>query len=235
MPNEEPVTDTNGKETEDDLNSEILRITNITSFNIDKLLNSEQEKQELIKLLQELKARNERDMQEEEIEIKLVDASDDLIERVEVRPIEGEAVPHHDLAFNDSDQVDLSEPELFQKMGENTAPSKNNSKINRVESSIREIYGVGEAKQLPISDSEMSDVKENSSIFLGNKIIPPLDSALPYFPPYEKRTPFDAQQFLERIRTMYNDRNVTRNYELLTCKSQSFTQRLAVMGEVLNN
>lgn len=55
------------------------------------------------------------------------------------------------------------------------------------------------------------------------------------FEPKEKvkKAPFDAQRFLERIRTMYNDKNVTRNYELLSCKAQSFSQRLAVLGEIL--
>lgn len=217
------------------MNSEILRITNITSFNIDKLLNSEQEKRDLIKLLQELKARNERDMKEDDVDLKLVDSADDLIERVEGNSIEAETVPHSDPAFNDSEQVNLADLELFEKPVENKAPSKNGSKIGRVESSIREIYGIGEAKELPFTESDMNDGKENGSKFLGNKIVPPSNASLPFFPPYEKRTPFDAQQFLERIRTMYNDKNITRNYEVLMCKTQSYTQRLAVMGEILTN
>lgn len=48
-----------------------------------------------------------------------------------------------------------------------------------------------------------------------------------------KREPFDAQRFLQRIRTLYDDKNVTRNYELLSCKAQSFSQRLAVLGEII--
>lgn len=234
---EEPVAAVNEEEIliDDEMNSEILRIANLTSFNIDKLLNSEQEKQDLIKLLQELKARNERDMKEDDVDIKLMDSSDDLIERVETNSIEAETVPQSEPAFNDSEQVNLSDSELFEKSIENKTPSKNSSKIGRVESSIREIYGIGEATELPFTESEMNEGKENGSKFEGNRIVPPSNASLPFFPPYEKRTPFDAQQFLERIRTMYNDTNITRNYEVLMCKTQSYTQRLAVMGEILTN
>lgn len=44
---------------------------------------------------------------------------------------------------------------------------------------------------------------------------------------------FDAQRFIERIRRSPNGVNVSPNYELLSCKSQSFLQRLAVLGEML--
>lgn len=44
---------------------------------------------------------------------------------------------------------------------------------------------------------------------------------------------FDPQSLLERIRKSNNRKSVTSNYELLTCKSQSFLQRLAVLGEIL--
>lgn len=44
---------------------------------------------------------------------------------------------------------------------------------------------------------------------------------------------FDPQHLIERIRNTYKATNVTSNYELLTCKSQSFLQRLAVLGEIL--
>lgn len=44
---------------------------------------------------------------------------------------------------------------------------------------------------------------------------------------------FDPQQLIERIRRSYDRMHTTPNYELLTCKSQSFLQRLAVLGEML--
>lgn len=48
-----------------------------------------------------------------------------------------------------------------------------------------------------------------------------------------QRKVFDAQQLLERIRKANDSIHVVPNYEMLTCKSQSFLQRLAVLGEML--
>lgn len=44
---------------------------------------------------------------------------------------------------------------------------------------------------------------------------------------------FDPQQLIERIRKSYERMQTIPNYELLTCRSQSFLQRLAVLGEML--
>lgn len=44
---------------------------------------------------------------------------------------------------------------------------------------------------------------------------------------------FDPQNLIERIRKLSNATHVTSNYELLSCKSQTFLQRLAVLGEIL--
>lgn len=46
--------------------------------------------------------------------------------------------------------------------------------------------------------------------------------------------PFDAQRLIERIRRSPNGVHRPPNYELLSCKSQSFLQRLAVLGEMLS-
>lgn len=48
-----------------------------------------------------------------------------------------------------------------------------------------------------------------------------------------QRKVFDAQKLLEQIRKVNNGVHVVSNYEMLTCKSQSFLQRLAVLGEML--
>lgn len=58
----------------------------------------------------------------------------------------------------------------------------------------------------------------------------------PVLEPAEKEsTPktFDPQHLIERIRKTNHRPYVTSNYELLSCKSQSFLQRLAVLGEIL--
>lgn len=44
---------------------------------------------------------------------------------------------------------------------------------------------------------------------------------------------FDAQRLFEFIRETIDDANVSKNYELMGCKSQTFVQRLAVLGETL--
>lgn len=44
---------------------------------------------------------------------------------------------------------------------------------------------------------------------------------------------FDPQHLIERIRKTNHRTYMTSNYELLSCKSQSFLQRLAVLGEIL--
>lgn len=54
-------------------------------------------------------------------------------------------------------------------------------------------------------------------------------------PAEQEPTPksFDPQHLIERIRRNSQRIHVTSNYELLSCKSQSFLQRLAVLGEIL--
>lgn len=44
---------------------------------------------------------------------------------------------------------------------------------------------------------------------------------------------FNAQRLLEFIRETFDDANIPKNYELMGCKSQTFLQRLAVLGEIL--
>lgn len=44
---------------------------------------------------------------------------------------------------------------------------------------------------------------------------------------------FDVQLLIENVRRMYNDSSIYRDYELLSCRSQAFIQRLAVFGEIL--
>lgn len=217
---------------ENDLDREIMHISNMTTFNIDKLLNSEQTKRDLLKLLQELKARNERDMKEDDDEFD--SDSDDLIERVDA-PVEATA---YDRSEVEKDVVDKIRE--YSQIGRGDVNATNSGKAKGrdevTQSSAQEIFGIGEAIVLPTSETDAGDAEEKNDKFLGNKIVPPGNkSSLPMFSPYEERAPFDAQQFLERIRKMYNATNVTSNHELLMCKTQSFAQRLAVLGEIMTD
>lgn len=56
---------------------------------------------------------------------------------------------------------------------------------------------------------------------------------IPSVEPVVQRRVFDAQKLLEQIRKVNDGVHVVPNYEMLTCKSQSFLQRLAVLGEML--
>lgn len=47
------------------------------------------------------------------------------------------------------------------------------------------------------------------------------------------KTQFNAQRLLEFIRETFDDAAIPKNYELMGCKSQTFVQRLAVLGEIL--
>lgn len=219
--------------------SDIIRISNVTTFNFDKLLNSEQDKKDLLKLLQELKLRNERDMKDDSTEIDDIDSGDliDPLDNVSINT-EGSVVEEFP---NDSEQISVVQTSEFEKLDiEESTVSRNTTKSATTEirqSPVQRVYGKGEATELPIGDTTFGESKENvrdSSQFTVGKIIPPpANTSSPQFSVYEQRVPFDAQRFLERVRTMHDDKNITRNYELLMCKTQPYTQRLAVMGEIL--
>lgn len=49
----------------------------------------------------------------------------------------------------------------------------------------------------------------------------------------EVKKSFDPQNLIERIRKTYDASHATPNFEILTCKSQTFLQRMAVLGEIL--
>lgn len=44
---------------------------------------------------------------------------------------------------------------------------------------------------------------------------------------------FNVQRLLEKVRRVYNDSETARDYELLSCRSQTYLQRLAIHGEIL--
>ncbi|XP_031630345.1 ER degradation-enhancing alpha-mannosidase-like protein 2 isoform X2 [Contarinia nasturtii] len=74
--------------------------------------------------------------------------------------------------------------------------------------------------------SEQQETVKISDERESEKIIRPAENETP-------SKPFDPQHLIERIRKSNSRSSVTSNYELLTCKSQSFLQRLAVLGEIL--
>lgn len=238
QPNDIPTEETVDEESMD---SEIIRISNLTTFNIDKLLKSEEDKNDLIKLLHELKERNARDMK---VDINLEQGSpveiDDLILSEERQSTDAAKSTEHQFT-EDAEQINIVKTKIFEKLDDNSAV-KNLSKgkdPETMQTSNNDVFSenvASENEDMVFNASNDGGNSANVNPFKGNKIVPPpANTSLPAFPPYEKQTPFDAQHFMERVRTMYNDKNVTRNYEVLTCKTQPYTQRLAVMGEIMFN
>lgn len=211
----------------ENLDSEIMRVSNMTSLDIDKLLDTEQTKRDLLKLLQELKIRNERDMKEDDADIDAnVMDSDDLIRPVDASEMDADSGQSEVTELNYNNHV------TSEKKIENVTHSTRVDGNHQADEP-QEILGVGEAT---VVSKSVNDINDRSEVFMGNKIVPPENrSDATLFPPYERRTLFDAQHFLKRIRKMYNDTNVDRDYELLSCKTQPYSQRLAVFGEVLND
>lgn len=90
---------------------------------------------------------------------------------------------------------------------------------------------IGQTSKIISGNSQRSqhgwNVESQKSPKIENRFIKP--------PEKEAPTPktFDAQRLIERIRNSPNGAHIAPNYELLSCKSQSFLQRLAVLGEML--
>lgn len=192
------------------LERQISRLTNLSAYNVNQLFSTEDAKNELLKFLNEMKSTPIKNITlEDDAEIMY----DDLIVREQIESVD--ANENRASAMNRSDRVDENiEAILPQNMNRSNTEDVSEVK-GRFESNTS-----GEAVSL-------EDVRERNS----------KEKITEFFRPEPKeeinRKPFDAQRFLERIRTMYNDKNVTRNYELLSCKAQSFSQRLAVLGEIL--
>lgn len=83
-------------------------------------------------------------------------------------------------------------------------------------------------------DRETANTVDGENSKLTDGVVKPVASAESSTDNVQRRV-FDAQKLLEQIRKT-NDagvHHVIPNFEMLTCKSQSFLQRLAVLGEML--
>lgn len=76
-----------------------------------------------------------------------------------------------------------------------------------------------------VADATTAKIFQKSSSIIDDKSTEPIE--------IDTKTLFDAQQLIERIRRSNVVTPITPNYEILTCKSQSFLQRLAVLGEMV--
>lgn len=199
------------------VDSEILRLTNLTTFNVNQLFRSEEAKNELLNFLNEMKTSSAV------LKADQVTANDDIIVRKEFFTGNG----------NDTNKIDKE---------------KNSTNMNRFLSTVKASNGTNKENSVKIekvqSASNNNDDKKqkdlNESEKLNNGTTPERsffkktpDHIIDQTNAHNERKSFDPQQLIEHIRTIYNDTDITRNYELLTCKAQSFSQRLAVLGEIL--
>lgn len=198
------------------LESQITRLTNLTAYNVNQLFSTDEAKNELLKFLNELKSTPIKNITLGEDSDTLYD---DLIVREQIERIDSNETATN--AYNRTQNLKNNEPALLQNTNQTNAES-----VAEVKRTTFEPNANGEIELL---DDDVTNERSSDKA--------PVEKISAFFHPEAKdkvkRTPFEAQRFLERIRTMYIDKNVTRNYELLSCKAQSFSQRLAVLGEIL--
>lgn len=100
------------------------------------------------------------------------------------------------------------------------------------------VNNTNEENEIKIKSTERSlNVSKEKEQLNRSEFIEPIKSFAEYpeksIP--EEKKPFDEQQMIERLRKLnnINEEESEKDYELLTCKAQSFSQRLAVLGEIL--
>lgn len=164
-------------------------------------LDSDEEKNELLKLIDEMKSMSKKKSNQDNP--LLIRASKSSIKSINTTSY---------------DELLLFDEILSAEINKTAAKV---DKIERINQTAKIITRNAEEK----SSSEWNDEQQESAK-TQEAVIRPLP---------KETTPkqFDPQHLIERIRNSYTATNVTSNYELLTCKSQSFLQRLAVLGEIL--
>lgn len=188
------------------LESQISHLTNISGYNVEDAQN------ELLKFLNEMKSTPIKN-------ISLGDDTDTLYDDLIVR----ERI----------ERVDSNETSA--KQNTRTESAKQNDSTSSRNANQTSSEDAADAHSFESNVSGEAELIENTAERSAKQATTSETTEFFRFEPKDKvkKAPFDAQRFLERIRTMYNDKNVTRNYELLSCKAQSFSQRLAVLGEIL--
>lgn len=121
------------------------------------------------------------------------------------------------------DELLLFDELLSAELNKNTTNDKNII-VDRANRTSKIITGNTQSAQVP--DWSAPQQQETTVTIDEEKIMKPVEKE-------STRKSFDPQQLIERIRKTNHRTYVTSNYELLSCKSQSFLQRLAVLGEIL--
>lgn len=196
------------------LENQISRLTNLSTYNVNQLFSTEEAKNELLKFLNEMKSTPIKN-------ITMGDDADtsydDLIVREQIvrGDVNGTAAKALNRTENGNNQ---NEQKLSQNANQTSTENVSDIKRNFESNTSGEADILEDADERNTKDAAAQKILEFFRAEPQEKL---------------KRAPFDAQRFLERIRAMHDGKNITKNYELLSCKAQSFSQRLAVLGEIL--
>lgn len=214
------------------ITNEITRLTNLTSINVDQLFSTDEAKNELLRFLKDIERSSDKSQKNEETPPNAV--NDDLFVRQEIQKEIEKAVTERK---SKNDYLDQKNQDSDARVVQ--APTVANTTTHSRKDSNRTI------NPIPVKKSDVEHYRElgsepkviaNATIFNEsdnlnterNRIVPP-----PAITPQRQREAFDIQRLMQRIHTMYNDQNITRNYEILSCRAQSYSQRLAVLGEII--
>lgn len=167
-------------------------------------LESDEEKSELLKFIDEIKAISNKKSSQTNPLLTKSSNSTDLLNKTSY------------------DELLLFDEILATEINKNVSKSSDNGVNDRANRTAKIITDSNQGAQTSEWNSQRQESNKNDD----EEVLHPAE---------QEPTPksFDPQQLIERIRRNSQRIHVTSNYELLSCKSQSFLQRLAVLGEIL--
>lgn len=183
----------------------------LQEFNLGKMtkwIDNEDEKSELLQFIDEMKEISDRKSTKmNPLLTKNFNASDSLNKS-------NTNISYEELLLFDQ----ILSAEIYKNT---TNGARNNIDRNRINQTSQSITEMNENAQ----STEWNSDQQQESIKIEDVIKPAEKQTQPKI--------FDPQNLIERIRKTPHRLYETTNNELLTCKSQSFLQRLAVLGEIL--
>lgn len=109
------------------------------------------------------------------------------------------------------------------------------TKVNKMITNLSTDTNSSQTKKIITENLSQTETKnsENEASAETEKKLPNFEEKSIEIAEEDVKKLFDPQRLIERVRKSYNGMQTTPNYDMLTCKSQSFIQRLAVLGEML--
>lgn len=192
------------------------------------LTESDDDKSELLKFIDEIKAMSGKTSnQKNPLLANLTDANGSTIASTQQQREQQQIST--DISYDDLILFD----ELLAAEVNKTATNFESQK-NRTAKIITQTTTPSSSSSQTSSQSwqETASMNDDEKSKLSDDVIRPIPSVESVADNVPRKV-FDAQKLLEHIRKANDGVHVVPNYEMLTCKSQSFLQRLAVLGEML--